>query len=53
MVGELDITPLMVDALCMFNLGGWSDAIKKVSWIRRLELHLTAMSCPMSDSGMM
>lgn len=29
MVGELDITPLMVDALCMFNLGGWSDAIKK------------------------
>ena len=29
MVGELDITPLMVDALCIFNLGGWSDAIKK------------------------
>lgn len=29
MVGELDITPLMVDALCMFNLGGWSDAIYK------------------------
>lgn len=29
MVGELDITPLMVDALCMFYLGGWSDAIKK------------------------
>ena len=29
MVGALDTTPLMVDALCMFNLGGWSDAINK------------------------
>jgi len=27
--GILDLTPLMSDMLCIFNLGGWSDAIKK------------------------
>jgi hypothetical protein len=29
LVGELDLTPLMFDALMMFHLGGCSDAIKK------------------------
>ena len=28
-VGTLDLCPLMSDALSMFHLGGWSDAIKK------------------------
>jgi len=28
-VGTLDLNPLMSDALLMFNLGGWSDAINK------------------------
>ncbi|WP_094607669.1 hypothetical protein SPSIL_009750 [Sporomusa silvacetica DSM 10669] len=28
-VGVLDLTPLMSDMLCIFNFGGWSDAIRK------------------------